>query len=135
MGAITYDEYGVCKIDESKCIQCGHCIHSCPFGAIGSKAFVVDVVNAIRSGKEVIAMCAPATEGQFGEDISMASIRKPPEPAQVSNTTSFTDRRAKRTISSLIWSGVKIIFLLSTFPARDRKILYARPKISCFSSF
>jgi hypothetical protein len=36
---------------------------------------VVDVVNAIRSGKEVIAMCAPATEGQFGEDISMASIR------------------------------------------------------------
>lgn len=73
--AITYDEYGVCRIDESKCIQCGHCIHSCPFGAIGSKAFVVDVVNAIRSGKEVIAMCAPATEGQFGEDISMASIR------------------------------------------------------------
>ncbi|MBR4670370.1 MAG: 4Fe-4S dicluster domain-containing protein [Butyrivibrio sp.] len=75
VGAITYDENGYCKIDESKCIQCGHCIHSCPFGAIGSKTFLVQIIEAIKSGKEVIAMCAPATEGQFGEDISMASVR------------------------------------------------------------
>jgi [FeFe] hydrogenase (group B1/B3) len=75
VGAITYDEYGYCKIDEDKCIQCGHCIHSCPFAAIGSKTFLVDIIREIKAGKEVIAMCAPATEGQFGEDISMASIR------------------------------------------------------------
>ncbi len=73
--AITYDEYGVCQIDEKKCIQCGACIHNCPFGAIGSKSFIVDVINHIREGKKVIAMCAPATEGQFGEDITMGSIR------------------------------------------------------------
>ncbi|WP_026663435.1 4Fe-4S dicluster domain-containing protein [Butyrivibrio proteoclasticus] len=76
VGAITYDEYGYCKIDEDKCIQCGHCIHSCPFAAIGSKTFLVDIIKEIKAGKEVIAMCAPATEGQFGEDISMASIRE-----------------------------------------------------------
>lgn len=76
VGAITYDEYGYCKIDEEKCVQCGHCIHSCPFGAIGSKTYLVDIIKAIKSGKEVIAMCAPATEGQFGENISMASIKK-----------------------------------------------------------
>lgn len=76
VGAITYDEYGYCKIDEDKCIQCGHCIHSCPFAAIGSKTFLVDIIKEIKAGKEVIAMCAPATEGQFGEDISMASIRQ-----------------------------------------------------------
>ncbi|RKM61785.1 4Fe-4S dicluster domain-containing protein [Butyrivibrio sp. XB500-5] len=76
VGAITYDENGYCKIDESKCIQCGHCIHSCPFGAIGSKTFLVQIIEAIKSGKEVIAMCAPATEGQFGEDISMASVKQ-----------------------------------------------------------
>ena len=29
VNAMTMDEYGVCQIDESKCIQCGHCIHSC----------------------------------------------------------------------------------------------------------
>ena len=76
VGAITYDEYGYCKIDEDKCIQCGHCIHSCPFAAIGSKTFLVDIIRDIKEGKEVIAMCAPATEGQFGDDISMASIKE-----------------------------------------------------------
>lgn len=76
VGAITYDEYGYCKIDEDKCIQCGHCIHSCPFAAIGSKTFLVDIIKDIKAGKEVIAMCAPATEGQFGDDISMASIKE-----------------------------------------------------------
>ena len=71
--AITYDEYGICVIDEKKCIQCGACIHSCPFGAIGSKTFMVDVIRLIKAGKRVVAMVAPATEGQFGPDITMAS--------------------------------------------------------------
>ncbi|MBQ7064944.1 MAG: 4Fe-4S dicluster domain-containing protein [Firmicutes bacterium] len=76
VGAISYDEAGICKIDEAKCIHCGHCIHDCPFGAIGSKIYCVDVIRAIREGKRVVAMCAPATEGQFGNRIGMASIRK-----------------------------------------------------------
>lgn len=74
--AISFDEYGFCKIDESKCISCGHCIHSCPFGAIGSKTYLVDIINAIKKGEEVIAMAAPATEGQFGEEVTMATIRR-----------------------------------------------------------
>ena len=73
--AITYDEYGICVIDEKKCIQCGACIHSCPFGAIGTKPFMVDVIRLINAGKRVVAMVAPATEGQFGPDITMASWR------------------------------------------------------------
>ncbi|MBQ7486175.1 MAG: 4Fe-4S dicluster domain-containing protein, partial [Clostridia bacterium] len=76
VGAISYNEAGICQIDESKCIHCGHCIHNCPFGAIGSKIFTVDVIRAIREGKRVIAMCAPATEGQFGKDVGMASVRE-----------------------------------------------------------
>lgn len=71
--AITMDENGIVVIDESKCIQCGACIHGCPFGAIGSKSFMVDVINMIRAGKRVVAMVAPSTEGQFGPDITMAS--------------------------------------------------------------
>ena len=71
--AITYDEYGICVIDETKCIQCGACIHSCPFGAIGTKTFMVDLIRLILAGKKVVAMVAPATEGQFGPDITMAS--------------------------------------------------------------
>lgn len=71
--AITMDDNGIVVIDEAKCIQCGACIHSCPFGAIGSKTFMVDVINLINAGKKVVAMVAPATEGQFGQDITMAS--------------------------------------------------------------
>ncbi len=73
--AITYDEYGICVIDEKKCIQCGACIHSCPFGAIGTRTFLVDIINLINAGKPVYAMIAPAAEGQFGKDITMASWR------------------------------------------------------------
>ena len=75
VGAITYDEYGFCKIDEVKCVHCGHCVHSCPFGAIASKTFSVEIIKAIRAGKRVVAMCAPATEGQFGKGIGMASVK------------------------------------------------------------
>lgn len=76
VGAISWDEYGFCNIDEEKCVHCGHCIHACPFGAIGSRIFLVPIIEAIKAGKEVIAMCAPASEGQFGKDIGMASLRK-----------------------------------------------------------
>ena len=73
--AITMDENGIVAIDESKCIQCGACIHGCPFGAIGSKSFMTDTIEMIRAGKRVVAMVAPATEGQYGPDITMASWR------------------------------------------------------------
>ena len=75
VGAISYDAYGICMIDENKCIHCGHCIHNCPFGAIGSKIYAVDIIRAIKAGRRVVAMCAPATEGQFGKGIGMAAVR------------------------------------------------------------
>ena len=74
--AITYNVYGLSVINKDKCIRCGKCIHSCPFGAIGTKSFMVPVIEALKSGKHVYAMAAPATEGQFGPDITMASWRK-----------------------------------------------------------
>ena len=74
--AIYYDENGISVIDDSKCIRCGKCVHSCPFGAIGYKSSIVNVIKAIKSGKKVYAMLAPATEGQFGVDITMESWKK-----------------------------------------------------------
>ncbi|MCR5129168.1 MAG: 4Fe-4S dicluster domain-containing protein [Lachnospiraceae bacterium] len=76
VGAITYNEYGICQIDEEKCIECGHCIHQCPFGAISSKSYVADVILEHKAGRKVYIMCAPATEGQFGADITFESIRQ-----------------------------------------------------------
>ena len=76
VGAITMDDVtGLCQIDETKCIQCGHCIHACPFGALGAKTFLVDVIHMIRAGRKVYAMVAPAVEGQFGPDITPDSWR------------------------------------------------------------
>lgn len=74
--AISYDENGISVINEEKCIRCGLCIHKCPFGAIGSKTFIVDVIDAIKSEKPVYALVAPATEGQFGAGITMNSWKK-----------------------------------------------------------
>ena len=73
--AISYDEHGICRIKNEVCVRCGHCIHSCPFGAISSKIDFIGVIEAIKSGKKVIAMCAPATEGQYGEKINLNAIR------------------------------------------------------------
>lgn len=74
--AISYDENGISVINEEKCIRCGLCIHKCPFGAIGSKTYVVDVIKEIKSEHPVYALVAPATEGQFGENITMNSWKK-----------------------------------------------------------
>lgn len=76
VGAITYNELGISVIHEDKCIRCGQCLHKCPFAAIGSKDSIVDVIEAIKSDKPVYAILAPATEGQFGEDITMESWRE-----------------------------------------------------------
>ena len=73
--AITWHkESGIVKIDDAKCIRCGACIEACPFGAVGSRTFMVDVINKIRAGKKVVAMLAPAGEGQFGKGITMGSL-------------------------------------------------------------
>ena len=65
--AISKDEYGIEHIDPDKCIYCGKCLNACPFGAIFDKCEVFDVLQAMRSGKSVTAMVAPAVLAQFGK--------------------------------------------------------------------
>ncbi|MFA9463769.1 MAG: 4Fe-4S dicluster domain-containing protein [Velocimicrobium sp.] len=74
--AIKMDENGIVVIDEEKCIQCGSCIKDCPFGAIADRSFLVDVIHLLREEHvDVYAMVAPAIEGKFGADASIASLR------------------------------------------------------------
>lgn len=73
--AITMDENNIVVIDQDKCISCGACITNCPFGAISDRSFIVDVIEEIKNPeKEVYAMLAPAWEGQFGTQITFASM-------------------------------------------------------------
>ncbi len=64
--AIAKDENGVAKIDYEKCIACGRCKNACSFAAIIGKSQIIDVLKAIKAGKKVVAMLAPAIVGQFG---------------------------------------------------------------------
>ena len=70
VGAIHKDETGFASIDFDKCISCGRCISACPFGAVHEKSQLIDILKAIKSGKNVIAMFAPAIAGQFPGNIN-----------------------------------------------------------------
>ena len=73
--AITMNEYNIVVINEEKCIDCGACIKNCPFGAISDRSFMVDVIDLMkRPDIPVYAMLAPAWEGQFGADVTAASM-------------------------------------------------------------
>ncbi len=63
--AIHKNAEGFVEIDRDKCIDCGHCSRSCPFGAIAERSSLMHVAKMIGDGEKVIAMIAPAIEGQF----------------------------------------------------------------------
>lgn len=63
--AISKDEAGNAVINHDKCIMCGQCSVTCPFGAIMVNSEIIDVLKAIKAGKKVIAMPAPAIMGQY----------------------------------------------------------------------
>lgn len=63
--AIRKKEDGFAEIDFDKCISCGACISSCPFGAVAEKSQMIDILKAIKEGKNVIAMLAPSVVGQL----------------------------------------------------------------------
>ena len=69
VGAIKKDETGFASIDYDKCISCGKCIMACPFGAVHERSQIIDILKAIKSGEEVIAMIAPSIAGQFNGNI------------------------------------------------------------------
>lgn len=73
--AIKVGEDGRVNIDDEKCIRCGACINSCPFGAISDSSRMVEVIHHLMGNKPVYALVAPAAEGQFGENVTMQSIR------------------------------------------------------------
>ena len=65
--AISMDENDIATIDPAKCVNCGACVVGCPFGAISDVSMMTNVIDALRDpAKEVVAMVAPAIEGQFG---------------------------------------------------------------------
>ncbi len=73
--AIKSEEKGRAIIDTDLCVTCGMCMVSCPFGAIADKSQIFQMINAIQSGKKVIAQVAPAFTGQFGPKVSANMLK------------------------------------------------------------
>ncbi|MDR2664525.1 MAG: 4Fe-4S binding protein [Puniceicoccales bacterium] len=67
VAAVGKGEGGHARIDFDRCISCGRCTVACPFGAIVGKSQLVDVLRAMASGREVIALYAPSWVGQSQE--------------------------------------------------------------------
>lgn len=64
-GAISMNEDGTVKIDNSKCISCGACVYQCPFGALSDKSFILDAIKMLKNCDRVYAVVAPAIVSQF----------------------------------------------------------------------
>lgn len=62
------------EIDAENCINCGACMDACPFGAISDKSYIVPVINALKSKKNVYAVVAPAIVSQFGARVNIGQI-------------------------------------------------------------
>ena len=71
MDAIGLDENEKAKIDYDRCVSCGQCLVSCPFGAIVDKSQIFQVVRSIAEGNSVVAIVAPSFVGQFGKDVTV----------------------------------------------------------------
>ncbi len=65
VGAIAKNEVGHAEIDFDKCISCGACVGACPFAAVHERSQVIDVLKAMKAGKNVVAMVAPSVVGQL----------------------------------------------------------------------
>lgn len=65
VNAIAKNEQGHAEIDFDKCISCGACERACPFAAVHEKSQVIDILQKIKAGKNVVAMLAPAVVGQL----------------------------------------------------------------------
>ena len=63
--SIHKGENGRAEIDITKCISCGRCMRACPFGTVIERSEIVDVLSAMKAGKHLTAMMAPAIVGQF----------------------------------------------------------------------
>jgi iron only hydrogenase large subunit-like protein len=63
-------------IENNKCLSCGKCVTSCPFGALADKIEFIPIIDMLKDDKtEVYATVAPSIVGQFGDDVTMGQLR------------------------------------------------------------
>ena len=66
---------GRAYVNPDKCVSCGMCMVSCPFGAISDKSQIFQLARALSEGEQIIAEIAPAFTGQFGDNINARNLK------------------------------------------------------------
>ncbi len=56
---------------DSSCVNCGQCVIVCPTGALTEKSNLDIVIDALNSGKHVVAQTAPSIRASLGECFGM----------------------------------------------------------------
>jgi [FeFe] hydrogenase (group B1/B3) len=74
--AIESDAQGYAEINHDKCVSCGLCTVSCPFGAIADKSEIMQVLYELHQHAHVHAIVAPSFVSQFSNKVSPAAIFK-----------------------------------------------------------
>ena len=67
--AIRKGENGHASIDPDKCTSCGRCMRACPFGTVIERSEIIDVLAALKSGRHMTALVAPAIVGLFRAEL------------------------------------------------------------------
>lgn len=74
--AIDKDENGELKINKDLCTGCSACIEACKSGKLTGSRELIPAMKAVRQeGKHAYALIAPATHGQFSEDVTPGMLR------------------------------------------------------------
>ena len=107
--AIKKNENGVAEIDHAKCIGCGKCVRSCPFGAIVERSGLFPVAKMLKNGEKVVAMIAPAIEGQFPGSLGQikAALKKAgfAEVVEVAEGAEVTARKEAEELAEKLEEG------------------------------
>ena len=74
VGAIVAGSDRRATIDYDKCVQCGACKVTCPFGAVSDRSEIVQLIRRLQAGQRVYALLAPAFVGQFGPKVKPEQI-------------------------------------------------------------
>lgn len=59
------------NMEQSTCVNCGQCVISCPTAALTEKSDIQGVIDALNSGKYLIAQTAPSIRATLGECFDM----------------------------------------------------------------